>query len=440
MKTPRKFSVKRGDAAGHPRRIKLTSHDIGTVHWRRAWLHVALVFLFMLVNYADKAVIGLSSVPIMRDLGLSNTQFGALGSAFFLLFAVSGIAVGFLANHVRTKTLMLLMALVWGAALIPVGWIASFGLLLSSRIVLGAAEGPAFPIAIHAVYKWFGDRQRELPTSIVACGAAFGTGAIAPLITWIITQHGWRTAFVALGVAGLGWACLWLALATDGPLDAASATSGIAPRVPYGRLLSSRTAIGVFLAGFGAYWMIAINITWLANYLIKAVHVTPAKTAWIVGLPSVMQMLLGPGVAMLSHSMTRRGLSTRLSRGVLGGSCVATAGIAMTCMSLVDFGILKVCLIGLAFSLGSVIFTLGSTLIGEIAPPAQRAALLGVTNSLHTLAGLCAPLAMGLVVDGVADAERGFRAGFIYSGLLVALLGTLAAMIIEPQSDRRRFA
>jgi MFS family permease len=72
-----------------------------------------MAFLFMLVNYADKAVVGLSSAAIMRDLGLSHTQFGELGSAFFLLFSLSGVAVGFLANHLRTKTLMLAMALLW---------------------------------------------------------------------------------------------------------------------------------------------------------------------------------------------------------------------------------------------------------------------------------------------------------------------------------------
>ena len=439
MKTPRKFSVKRGYAAGSSRHLKLTSHPIGTVDRRLAWTHVVLVFLFMLVNYADKAVIGLSSVPLMRDLGLSNTQFGELGSAFFLLFSASGITVGFLANHVRTKTLMLSMALVWGAALIPIGWVSSFGLLLGSRVVLGAAEGPSFPMAIHAVYKWFGDRQRELPTSIVACGAAFGTGVVAPFITWIIARHGWRAAFVTLGVTGLIWSCLWLAMAADGPVDTLPA-AGSAERVPYRRLLLSRTALGVFLAGFGAYWLIALNITWLANYLIKAVHVTAAKTAWIVGLPSVMQLVLAPAVAMLSRSLTRRGLSTRLSRGVLGGLCVTVAGIAMICMSLADFGILKVCLIGLGFSLGSVIFTLGSTLIGEISPAAQRGAMLGMTNSLHTLAGLCAPLAMGLVVDGAADPTTGFRTGLVCSGLLVAVLGMVAALIIDPGADRRRFS
>src|SRR6266700_1805253 len=63
----------------------------------KAWTAVVLVFLFMLINFADKAVIGLASVPIMRDLRLDHRQFGLLGSAFFLLFSVSGVVVGFLA-------------------------------------------------------------------------------------------------------------------------------------------------------------------------------------------------------------------------------------------------------------------------------------------------------------------------------------------------------
>ena len=55
----------------------------------RAWIVVILVFLFMLINFADKAVIGLVSVPIMQELGLSHARFGMLGSAFFLLFSLS---------------------------------------------------------------------------------------------------------------------------------------------------------------------------------------------------------------------------------------------------------------------------------------------------------------------------------------------------------------
>jgi ACS family D-galactonate transporter-like MFS transporter len=399
-----------------------------------------MVFAFVLVNYADKAVIGLSSVAIMHDLGLTNVQFGALGSAFFLLFSISGIAGGFLANRVSTKSLMCVMALIWALALVPLIWVSSFELLFASRVILGAAEGPAFPVALHAIYKWFPDRGRALPTSIVASGAAFGTGVIAPLITWIITHRGWHVAFGVLGVSGLVWAAVWLRFSQEGPIDRIGAAQPVANRrVPYFYLLSSRTAVGVFIAGFGAYWLIALNITWLANYLVKAVHLTPAHAAWIVGLPSVMQMILAPSLALFSASLRNRSVSSRVSRGILAASCVVVAGTALIGMALMPFGFFKVCLIGLSYSIGSVIFTLGSTLIGEISPAAQRGAMLGVTNSVQTLAGLGAPYVMGRMIDVGINPELGFLTGFVQAGLLVVTCGVLAAILIDPESDRRRF-
>lgn len=405
----------------------------------KAWLHVTLVFVFMVVNFADKAVVGLASVPIMRELGLSNTRFGELGGAFFLLFSLSGVAGGFLANRLRTKTLLGGMGIVWGLALLPIAFVSSFGLLLTSRVILGAAEGPAFPTALHAIYKWFPDRRRALPTSIVACGAAFGTGVIAPLITAIILHFGWRSAFAALGAAGLAWAALWSLLAAEGSADHDSSLTPSGRRVPYPRLLTCRTALGVFLAGFGAYWVIALNISWLANYLVKALHIAPGRAAWIIALPSVMQMLLAPAFARLSQSMMLRGVSSRSARGILGAGCVAMAGCSMICMASLDMGILKVFLIGLAFSIGSVIFTLGSALIGEISPPPQRGAMLGMTNSIHTLAGLCAPVVMGSIVDWGGNPAAGFRTGYLYAGALVTVLGITALLLIDPGADLRRF-
>jgi MFS transporter, ACS family, D-galactonate transporter len=42
---------------------------------------VGLLFLFMRINFADWAALGLSAVPIMQDLGLTRTQFGLMRRA-----------------------------------------------------------------------------------------------------------------------------------------------------------------------------------------------------------------------------------------------------------------------------------------------------------------------------------------------------------------------
>jgi MFS family permease len=67
---------------------------------KRAWTITGLLFLCMLVNFADKAVVGLAAVPIMQELELTPKQFGLVGSSFFFLFSLSAILVGFVANRV----------------------------------------------------------------------------------------------------------------------------------------------------------------------------------------------------------------------------------------------------------------------------------------------------------------------------------------------------
>jgi MFS family permease len=398
-----------------------------------------MAFLFMVINFADKSVIGLSAGDIIKELHLSHAQFGELGSAFFALFAISGVIVGFTANRVSTRLLMTLMAIVWSAMVLPLVFSVSFGVLLATRVVLGAAEGPAFPVAMHAVHKWFPNSRRGLPTSAIACGAAFGTGVVAPGIAWVISHYSWHAAFGVLGAMGLLWAVGWLFTGHDGTVDVETQQQTQASdRVSMVRLLTCRTALGVYLAGFAAYWVLSLDIVWLANYLTDGVGLSLGTAAWIIALPSFMQIILAPSLAFISDRATRRGVSTRVSRGLLGAGCIVVAGAAMMLMQGLSMGPFKVLMIGLTFSIGSVIFTLGTTIIGEIAPCSQRGGALGLTNSIHTLAGLIAPTVMGLIVDVGADPGSGFRTGFFWAGLFVAIAGLIAASLINPQRDARR--
>src|SRR5882672_6099852 len=84
-----------------------------------AWGMTALLFLFMLINFADKVVVGLAAQPIMKDLGLTPEQFGLIGSSFFFLFAVSAVVVGFITNRVQTRRTLLVMAIIWSLVQFP---------------------------------------------------------------------------------------------------------------------------------------------------------------------------------------------------------------------------------------------------------------------------------------------------------------------------------
>jgi MFS family permease len=193
------------------------------------------------------------------------------------------------------------------------------------------------------------------------------------------------------------------------------------------------------LAGFAAYSVIALNITWLANYLVKQAHVTLIGAGWTIGFVSLMQIVLVPGFAWLSQLLGGLGVSSRAARGILGAGCVITSGASMIWMAGIQPGLLQDLMIGVSFSIGAAIFPLGAALIGEITPAKQRGAMLGITNSIHTLAGLGAPVAMGHIIDAYASPTTGFRMGFLMNGVMVILFGGAAAVLINPKADLARF-
>src|ERR1700692_5105759 len=84
-----------------------------------AWKITFLLFLFMLVNFADKIVVGLAGVPIMTDLKLEPEQFGLLGSSFFFLFSIAAIVVGFIVNRIDTRWVLLVLAAVRALEQVP---------------------------------------------------------------------------------------------------------------------------------------------------------------------------------------------------------------------------------------------------------------------------------------------------------------------------------
>jgi MFS family permease len=408
---------------------------------RRGWVILAMVVIFMMINFADKAVIGLAGVPIIRDLHLTNEQFGEIGSAFFLLFSLSAALVGFVVNRVSTKTVLAVMALIWALTQLPMLGLISLPALMASRIVLGAGEGPAFPVALHAVYKWFPNGRRAFPTSFVSIGAPIGIALFSPLLTWIIFTYSWHAAFGFLGVVGFVWVAIWMAVGKEGPLDAHQVEAGAAglDHVPYATLLSSRTFIGVTVAGFAAYWAVALAVVWLPSFLIKAGGYSPTATGWIVVLPPMLQILLSPTTGFVSQRLLARGVPSRISRGLLTSGSVVLSGVAMILLAKSSGAVEQLPLVMVAFAVCGIAYALGPTLIGEISPVHQRGAMLGISNGIFTTAGLVAPWLMGHIVDVGVNPAQGFRDGFMLGGLLIAAGGVVAMALIHPESDLARF-
>lgn len=403
-----------------------------------AWTVTFLLFLFMLVNFADKIVVGLAGVPIMTDLKLQPEQFGLLGSSFFFLFSISAIVVGFVVNKVATRWVLLTLAVIWALAQFPMVGTVSFTTLLICRIVLGAGEGPAASVAMHAIYKWFPDEKRTLPTAILSQGSAFGVILAVPALNWVIVNHSWHYAFGALGVVGLIWVCGWLALGKEGPLEDTRALAANEPKIPYIQLLTSRTFLGCVIATFGAYWALSLGLTWFTAFIITGLGFSQQQAGYISILPWVFGATIVILTGWISQVMMARGYTTRISRGVLGSVPLIVGGLILATMPHVQAAGLQIALLVVGAGLCGAIYVVCPPMLGEFTPASQRGAVLAIYGALYTLSGIIAPAVMGTVIQRAGSMLNGYMTGFTINAVVMIGSGVVGLLLLWPNTEKAR--
>jgi MFS family permease len=403
-----------------------------------AWKITFLLFLFMLVNFADKIVVGLAAVPIMTELKLGPEQFGLLGSSFFFLFSIAAIVVGFIVNRIDTRWVLLVLATIWALAQFPMVGTVGFTTLVICRVILGAGEGPAFAVAAHAVYKWFPDERRTLPTAILSQGSAFGVILAVPALNWVIVNHSWHYAFGALGIVGLMWSVAWLILGQEGPLVQTQAMAADEPRVPYFRLLTSRTFIGCCAATFGAYWALSLGLTWFTPFIIQGLGFSQQEAGWISILPWVFGAVSVLTTGWVSQVLMARGVSTRGARGILGAAPLVIGGLIIAALPYVDGAGLRIALLVLGSGLSGSIYVVCPPMLGEFTPVSQRGAVLAIYAAIYTLAGILAPYVMGNVIQGSANMLDGYMMGFTINAVILVASGLLGLLLLWPNTERAR--
>ncbi|GAF45325.1 putative major facilitator superfamily transporter [Rhodococcus wratislaviensis NBRC 100605] len=395
----------------------------------------------MLLNFADKAVLGFAGVHIMKDLGLTPQQFGMVQSAFFWLFAVGAIVIGALTSKINVRWLLSSVMLVWIVTMLPLLGPVSLIVLLACRIMLGFAEGPAFALATHVVHSWFPPERRALPAGVVAAGASIGPLIAAPTLTWVIVTWSWHAAFGVLIAAGLVWSIAWLLLGKDAPESVTArnpettAADDLPAEAPYRVLLTTGTIVGIALLTFFSYWSTTLKISWLPLFLSDGLGYDTITAGRLITLPYAVAAVASISAGLLSNTLTARGVSRRITRGYLTGGLVVAAGVSMFLFTTIGTGPLQMVLITLAFSLNTAAYAVAFVAVGDLVHPKQRGTILGCLVAFYSMAGVIAPLLLGHFVGDAADKASGYGQGFAITGLLMVFGGLAATFLVRPDRD-----
>src|SRR5713226_6983018 len=97
------------------------------------------------LNYMDRWVASAAATSIEKEFHLSNSQFGLIGTAFLLVYAVAALPFGYWGDRGVRKTVIGVGVTIWSLATLLSGLAANYVQLFLSRAAVGIGEASYYP-------------------------------------------------------------------------------------------------------------------------------------------------------------------------------------------------------------------------------------------------------------------------------------------------------
>ena len=279
------------------------------------WTVCALLFAATAINYMDRQVLGILVLPLQKELGWTESEYGLIISGFQATFALGLLVSGPIIDRIGTRIGYALALTICSIAATAHGFVQSVRGFAAARLLLGFGESGNFPAAVKATAEWFPVRERAFAVGLFNSGSTVGA-IIAPLIVpWIALTLGWRAAFILIGVLGFIWIPTWLILYRH-PAPIQDDATDHEPAVPMRRLLMHRET-WVFLLGRA----VTEPVWWFYLYWApKFLNESRGLTLRSVGIPLMimygMANLGGLFGGWLSSTLLKHGWTVNAARKI----------------------------------------------------------------------------------------------------------------------------
>lgn len=414
-----------------------------TVRWRV----VGLIMAVGAVGYVLRTILSVAAPSIKTELGLTEPQLGLVMSAFVATYAIGQIPGGLVSERFGARLVMTTLLVGWGAATLAIGLVPKalsatvvFALLITLRGAMGVLQAPLFPVATDAVRAWLPARQWGLGNAVQNFAYTLASAAAAPLLVWIISTYGWRTAFIAGAPIAFVFAALWWWTVRDDPSRHPGVNAAEVDVILEGRaarseetgaswitVATNRDIVLTTISYFFMNYVFYLFFNWFYYYLTEVRHIAPETAGYFNGA----QWVIGAIGAMLGGLLCD-GLSARFGER-LGCRMTAWIGVAFSAPCIV-LGVLAqspwaiVILLSISFGATQLVDAAYWVAVMRVAGPRAPLAA-GILNTGGNLAGTTAAILVPIIAGW-----WGWAAG-VGSGVVFSLIA--ATLWLGIRADRR---
>jgi ACS family sodium-dependent inorganic phosphate cotransporter len=410
--------------------------------WQRRHTVVLLCFLATFICYIDRVNISVAIIPMAEQFGWSDTQRGLVLSSFFVGYLVTQVLGGWLAGKIGGKSVLGFGVLWWSlfTLLTPMSALASFPILIATRILMGVGEGVAFPATYNLLGRWVPLRERSRAAAFNLSAIPLGTLFAVTVTPFIAVAFGWPAVFYAFGAIGFLWFAFWWYYAADRPPHAASAAArgGSAERagartererdrqIPWRAILSKGPVWAIVIGHFANNWGLYVLLSWLPSYFASQLGVN-LRSVWLfVAPPWIASFLMSNVAGWIADRMIISGKSVTFTRKFMQSIGFIGPAMALGALATTTDAVTAVVLLSTALGLASFTFAgLGCNHL-DISPR-HAGVIFGISNTAATIPGIVGVALTGFLVDRTGTYAAAFylTAAVLLSGwVLYMLLGT----------------
>jgi MFS family permease len=400
-----------------------TGQPAGGISSARRWTIVGLLCAGMMVAYFDR--VNLSVVMVLPDFKqrfqLTDTDRGALNSAFFWSYAVLQIPAGWFVDRYGVKFPFAAALGLWSLVSAGTAFSGSMRQLFTLRLLLGVCESVVTPAGMRWIRFNCAENQRGLAVGLYMAAAKFGPAVGVQLATMLMLLYGWRNMFVILGLGCMAWLVPWLLLVRndDQDLEKASARQSSAPAVPFTRVIASPVIWGTVIGTFCYQYFVYYCMTWMPAYFVERRNLSLNSMGWYTMFSFSGMAVVAILAGFIADRMIDRGCDpVRVRKGfTIAGFLVASTELigAMSDSNSVALFFAVFSLSGLGLMTANY-WALTQTLI----PGAAVGRVVGVQNCAANLPGIVAPLLTGWLKQTTGGYEAGTQVIWLFLILGIA--------------------
>jgi ACS family glucarate transporter-like MFS transporter len=307
------------------------------VPWIRVrWKIFLLTFAFGVMAYVQQKSITVAAYRMMPDLGFTQMQIGWLETAFLAGYTVMQFPGGILGQRLGARRMFTVIGLVSFAATLvtPVApallvGSALFAALIAAQLLLGASQGPLFPVITGLYQPWFPQRQWSLVNGLSSMCLGLGIAITAPLIATLMTVFDWRRALLYSTLPALALIAVWAWYARNSPDEHPRVSAveleelGAQSRAPAAAIswrgvwnvLRNRDVLTLAVSYLCMNYVFYLLANWCFLYLVQERHFTVLESGGLASVPP-LAAALGAGIGgkigdvLTSRHGVRRGLRT----------------------------------------------------------------------------------------------------------------------------------